>query len=91
MPERMILVIGCAQMIVAIIVQIGLNIHINVQNGRDEKMIRCFLIIANIVICLLMLISTGVASDSDEKHNGFFLLATLTVISAFNAAYILFC
>lgn len=91
MPERMILVIGCAQMIVAIIAQIGLNIHTDVQNGRGEKMIRCFLIIANIVICLLMLISTGVASDSDEKRNGFFLLATLTVISAFNAAYILFC
>lgn len=54
-------------------------------------MIRCFLIIANIVICLLMLISTGMASDSEEKNNGFFLLATLTVISAFNAAYILFC
>nr|DAQ03931.1 MAG TPA: hypothetical protein [Caudoviricetes sp.] len=87
----MILAIGCAQMIAAIIAQIGLNIHTDVQNGRVEKMIRCFLIIANIVICLLMLISTGVASDSNEKHNGFFLLATLTVISAFNAAYILFC
>lgn len=54
-------------------------------------MIRCFLIIANIVICLLMLIGAGSASDSNEKNNGFFLLVTLTLISAFNAAYILFC
>lgn len=54
-------------------------------------MLRCFLIIANIVICLLMLIGAGVASDSNEKKNGFFLLVTLTVISALNAAYILFC
>ena len=91
MQELMILVIGCAQMIAVIIVQIGLSIRMNVQNGRAEKMIRCFLIVANIVICLLMLIGTGAASDSEEKHNGFFLLATLTVISAFNAAYILFC
>lgn len=63
----------------------------NAKTGRAEIMIRCFLIIANIVICLLMLIGAGAESDSSEKNNGFFLLVTLTLISAFNAAYILFC
>lgn len=91
MQEQMLGTIGCAHVKIQNAIA-GLSSHrINAVIGRTETMIRCFLIVANIVICLLMLISTGVASDSGEKNNGFFLLATLTVISAFNAAYILFC
>lgn len=89
MPELMNLAIGCAQMIVVIIAQIGLSIHTNVQSGRVEKMLRWILTIANAIIAFIMLLASGYASDTGDAKT-FASLLVITIVSTLNTAYILF-